>query len=225
MVLHTVYEQQKEMYENRIHRIDHRIVNIHQPHVRPILRGKEKAKTEFGSKLQVSLVSGFTFIDYLDWEAFNESGYLVGSVEKYKKRFSFYPADVLADQIYCTRANRKAMKERGIHLAAKPLGRPKAGAVQNHVRPGERNPIEGKFGQGKVKYGLDNIRAKLDTTSVSWVALIALVLNLINLMGEALVSLLITKAKQVSREMNNIMMRVMQNFIDQNLGRMVQLSY
>src|SRR5699024_1550857 len=51
MVLHTVYEQQKEMHEKRVHRIDHRIVNIHQPHVRPIVRGKEKAKTEFGSKL------------------------------------------------------------------------------------------------------------------------------------------------------------------------------
>lgn len=225
MVLHTVYEQQKEMHEKRVHRIDHRIVNIHQPHVRPIVRGKEKAKTEFGSKLQVSLVSGFTFIDYLGWEAFNESGYLVDSVEKYKERFGFYPAEVLADQIYCTRANRKAMKSRGIHLAAKPLGRPKAGAVQNHVRPGERNPIEGKFGQGKVKYGLENIRAKLATTSVSWVASIALVLNLINLMGQALVSLLINKVEQASRRMKNMLMLSVRNFIDRNWRILVLSSY
>lgn len=113
------------------------------------------------------------------------------------------------------------MKERGIHLAAKPLGRPSAGALQNHIRPGERNPIEGKFGQGKVKYGLGNIGAKLATTSVSWVASIALVLNLINLMGRALVSLLITKVGHVSREMKITMRLAMKDFITQFwVGRM-----
>ena len=68
---------------------------------------------------------------------------------------------------------------------AKPLGRPSAQAVKNHVRPGERNPIEGKFGQGKVKYGLDNTRARLRTTTESWIASIALVLNLIELTRRA----------------------------------------
>src|SRR5665647_2534128 len=76
MVLHTVYEQQDQMHHTHTRRIDHRIVNIHQPHVRPIVRGKENAKTEFGSKLQVSMVGGFTFIDHHCWEAFNEGNYL-----------------------------------------------------------------------------------------------------------------------------------------------------
>lgn len=189
MVLHTVYEQQDSMYRNRCHTVEDRIVSIHQPHVRPIVRGKESAKTEFGSKIHISLVSGFTFIDHLSWDAFNESGYLIYSVEQYKKKFGFYPAQVHADQIYCTRDNRKAMKERKVKLVAKPLGRPSARAVKNHVRPGERNPVEGKFGQGKLKYGLDNIRAKLKTTSESWVASIALVLNLVNLTRQALMCL------------------------------------
>ena len=67
--------------------------------------------------------------------------------------FGFYPSELLADQIYCTRANRAALKEKGIRLIAKPLGRPSA--VQIHVKPGERNPIEGKFGQAKTAYGLN----------------------------------------------------------------------
>ena len=129
MVLHTVYEQQQEMHRTHTHRIDHRIVNIHQPHVRPIVRGKEAAKTEFGSKIQMSLVQGFTFLDYFSWEAFNEGGYLMDSIEKYKTRFGFYPEKVLADQIYCTRENRKQLKLLGIQLIAKPLGRPSAQAV------------------------------------------------------------------------------------------------
>ena len=188
--LHTVYLQQDKMYRNRCHSVEDRIVSIHQPHVRPIVRGKERAKTEFGSKIHISLVSGFTFIDHFNWDAFNEGGYLIFSVDQYKERFGFYPAYVHADQIYFTRENRRAMKERKIKLIAKPLGRPSAQAVKNHVSPGERNPVEGKFGQGKLKYGWDNIRAKLRTTSESWVASIALVLNLVNLARQALLRLL-----------------------------------
>lgn len=189
MVLHTVYDQQEEMHRTHTKRIDHRIVNIHQPHVRPIVRGKEGAKVEFGSKLQVSIVAGYTFIDHFSWEAFNESGYLLASVEKYKGRFGFYPAEVLADQIYCTRDNRKALKLLHIKLIAKPLGRPSAQAVKVHLSPGERNPIEGKFGQAKRKYGLQRVKARLSSTSQSWIAAIALVLNLVRMTRQALVTL------------------------------------
>ena len=190
MVLHTVYQQQEQMHRTHTKSVEDRIVNIHQPHVRPIVRGKEGAKVEFGSKLQVAIVKGFTFIDHLSWDAFNESQYLSHTVEKYKERFGFYPAEVLADQIYCTRDNRKKLKEKGIKLIAKPLGRPSSKAVAVHLSPGERNPIEGKFGQAKVAYGLDNIKAKLKETSQSWIASIALVLNLVAMTRQALVSLI-----------------------------------
>jgi len=189
MVLHTVYDQQEEMHRTHTRRIDYRIVNIHQPHVRPIVRGKESAKVEFGSKLQVSIVAGYTFIDYFSWEAFNESGYLLTSVEKYKGRFGFYPAEVLADQIYCTRDNRKELKLLGIKLIAKPLGRPSALAVKVHLSPGERNPIEAKFGQAKRKYGLQNVKARLSSTCQSWIAAIAIVLNLVRMARWALIDL------------------------------------
>lgn len=190
MVLHTIYQQQEQMYRTRTKSVEDRIVNIHQPHVRPIVRGKEGAKVEFGSKLQVAIVKGFTFIDHLSWDAFNESQYLFHTVQKYKERFGFYPAEVLADQIYCTRDNRKKLKEKAIKLIAKPLGRPSSKAVAVHLSPGERNPIEGKFGQAKVAYGLDNIKAKLKETSESWIASIALVLNLVAMTRQALVSLI-----------------------------------
>lgn len=189
LVLHTVYEQQDQMHRTHTKSIPHRIVSIHQPHVRPIVRGKDKAKVEFGSKLQVSLVNGFAFIDRLNWEAFNEGQWLQDSVERYKRRFGYYPKEVLADQIYCNRENRRWIKEKGIRLKAKPLGRPAATAVAVHLSPGERNPIEGKFGQGKLAYGLDCIKAKLKETSESWIACIALVLNLVNMTRHALLYL------------------------------------
>ena len=76
------------------------------------------------------------------------------------------------------------LKEKGIKLLAKPLGRPSA--MQIHVSPGERNPIEGKFGQAKTGYGLNRIKARLKGTSETWIACIFLVLNLVKLAGAAL---------------------------------------
>lgn len=126
-------------------------------------------------------MDGLCYLDYLSWDAYNESQYLEHSVEEYKRRSGYYPREVLADQIYCTRANRAYLKGKGIKLKAKPLGRPSA--VQNHVSPGERNPIEGKFGQAKVAYGLQRVKARLSNTSASWIAGIILVLNLVKLAG------------------------------------------
>jgi len=182
-VIHTLYQQQKQMYDAHNHTVNDRIVSIHQPHVRPIVRGKRTAKVEFGAKINVSLVDGFSFVDKLSWDAFNEGNHMADYVQQYKKRFGYYPKEILADQIYCTRANRKYLKELEIKLLGKPLGRP--GAMKEHVRPGERNAIEGKFGQAKTGYGLDNIKARLKQTSESWIACIFLVLNLVNLARKA----------------------------------------
>jgi hypothetical protein len=176
------------MYSNGVHRIDDRIVSIHQPHVRPIVRGKSQAKVEFGAKIHLSLIDGISFLDQLSWDAFNEGSHMMEYIEKYRNRFGFYPKEVLADQIYCNRINRAALKEKGIKLLAKPLGRPSA--VQQHVSPGERNPIEGKFGQAKTASGLNRLKARLRETSESWIACIILVLNLVKLAGEALPSLI-----------------------------------
>jgi len=182
LVIATLYEQQHQMFREGSHKVEHRIVSIHQPHVRPIVRGKTNAYVEFGAKINVSIMNGFAFLDDLSWDAFNEGTRLMASVEKYKQRFGYCPEEVLADKIYCNRANRASLKLLGTKLRAKPLGRPKAVDVE-HVRPGERNPIEGKFGQAKTAYGLNRIKARLSQTSESWIATIILVLNLVKLTG------------------------------------------
>lgn len=180
LVIQTAYEQQKKMYDEKTHSVDNRIVSIHQPHVRPIVRGKANALVEFGSKIVISLTNGISFLEVLSWEAFNEGTFLVHCVDSYKKRTGHYPQEILVDRIFCTRANRSALKSLGIILKAKPLGRP---SLKNKVKldPGERNPIEGKFGQAKSAYGMNRIKARLDITSASWIASIVLVLNLVKL--------------------------------------------
>ncbi|MCK9412672.1 MAG: IS5 family transposase [Prolixibacteraceae bacterium] len=219
LVLDTFFEQQREMYNNRVHRIEDRIVSIHQPHVRPIVRGKSQAKVEFGAKIHVSLIDGISFLDELRWDAFNEGSHMMEYIEKYRKRFGFYPKEVLADQIYCNRLNRAALKEKGIKLLAKPLGRPSA--VQKHVSPGERNPIEGKFGQAKKAYGLNRIKARLPDTSESWIACIILVLNLVKLAGAALPSLIFKIAVSFSARWIKI---ALARFAEENRKQLIYIN-
>ncbi len=58
-ILDEVYQQQFYLYENRVNCVDHRIVSISQPHLRPIVRGKAGSQTEFGTKISMSLMDGY----------------------------------------------------------------------------------------------------------------------------------------------------------------------
>ena len=154
------YHQQFHMYQTRSHQIDDRIVSIHQPHVRLIVRGKAKAQVEFGAKLAVSMTKGNAFLYRAAWDNFNESTTLNKTIENYRRRLGYYSAVVQADQIYRTRENRKFCKQHGIRLSSPALGRPRKDGSTNEQRnqdkhdAGERNDFEGKFGEGKRKYGL-----------------------------------------------------------------------
>ncbi len=185
----AVYDQQRWMYDNRCLSIEHRIVNLYQPYVRPIVRGKDKAKTEFGSKIDVSLVDGFARIDRFDWEAYNEGRDVGLILENYKEIYGCYPQKILVDRIYLNRENRKLLDEKGIKHYGKPLGRPpktNTDDAQKRYRhkkeDAKRNQIEGKFGQGKRGYNLNCIKARLSETSVSWINAIIFVMNLESLM-------------------------------------------
>jgi len=186
-IVNHAYIQQKHMYDEKTHSHIDRIVSIFQPHVRPIPRGKIKSKVEFGPKLGVSLDQGFTRIDTFSWDAYNEGGDLIKQVENYKTLHGHYPELVQVDKIYATRKNRMWLKEKGIRITAVPLGRKRKQPQDTYYQKSkrkkeatERNQIEGKFGQGKNGYNLNQIRAKLISTSESWVACIFFVMNLIH---------------------------------------------
>ena len=187
-IIRHLYDQQKQMFDTRTQRCDDRIVSIHQPHVRPIVRGKQNKAVEFGAKLGVSLDgNGLACVDHLSWDAYHEGHDLPGQVEVYKKRHGYYPEKVLADPLYGTRDNRKFLKEKGIEFAGKPLGRPpKMTRAEDNINRRQRQqdyreriPIEGKFGQGKNGYNLNYIRAKTAKTSEAWIRSIFLVMNLL----------------------------------------------
>jgi hypothetical protein len=187
-VIQEVYRQQREMHSLKTHSTADRIVSIHQPHVRPMVRGKAGANVEFGSKIGVCIHNGLTHLDNLSWDSYNETEDLKTSANNYKKRNGHFPAKINADQIYITRENRTWCKENNIQLNGKPLGRPteqtKERIKELRQAVGERNCVEGKFGQAKRWYGMGCIHAKLKTTSESMIGAIVVVLNLIRLLKQ-----------------------------------------
>jgi hypothetical protein len=189
LVITELFSQQQLMYVSRSHKVEDRIISISQPHIRPIVRGKAKSNVEFGAKISLSLVDGFSFVDRISWDNYNESGDLIGQIESYRKRFGFYPESVHADKIYRTRDNRGWCKTNGIRLSGPPLGRPRKATDTNAEQlkqekrlhrqdETDRNAIEGKFGQGKRRFSLSRVMAKLAETSEAVIMIAFMVMNL-----------------------------------------------
>jgi hypothetical protein len=192
-IIQELYRQQDLMYQDKRKRIDDRLVSLQQPHARPIKRGKSGGKdTEFGPKINVSLSEGIARVDQIDFNAFNESQGFPAQIEAYKALYGYYPALVLADKIYWTRANRKYLKDRNIGIGGVPLGRKKEQSKYERERQRQRNnkrsEVEGKFGQAKSKYGLDNVMTRLPETIKAEIHLTFLSLNLIKMVKTALFS-------------------------------------
>jgi len=205
-IVQHLYNQQLEMYSNRSHKCSDRIISIHQPHVRPIVRGKTPNRTEFGAKLGVGLCNGYSTVNKISWDAYDEGTDLINQVEDYKKMYGYYPEVVIADTKYGTKENRKKLNELGVRYSGTSLGRKpketegnkdilKAAKQLKKQENGTRNQIEGKFGQGKNGYNLNQIRARKIDTSESWICSIFFVMNIIQLIKDNIFVLILRIGK------------------------------
>jgi hypothetical protein len=178
--IETLYEQQRDMHQNRTHRVDDRIVSLSQPHIRPIVRGKAGTPVEFGAKVNMSVVNGYVFLNEVSYDAFYEGGLLESAIIDYYCRFSMLPSKILVDQAYTDRENRALCKEHGIKLMGRPLGRPPKGASPDISKTdiGRRNEVEGKFGTLKIRYGWNRVMARLPESGRTVIAVAAFAMNL-----------------------------------------------
>lgn len=185
--IRKVHEQQRTMRDTGVRGIADRIVSLRQPHVRCIVRGKAGTPYEFGQKMHLSVVNGYTFVEEQSYDNFNEGTRLKEAAERYRERVGHYPKAILADTIYRNRDNRKFCKEHGIRLSGPRLGRPrkdeleedKAQAYRDSV---ERSQVESRHGIAKRRYGLDRIMAYLAETGMTEAALQILVMNAAHLL-------------------------------------------
>ncbi len=123
-------------------------------------------------------------------------------VERYKERHGHYPASVHADKIYRTRKNRAFCVQLGSRLSGLALGlglpaqatadnavQLKALKRQQHQDEIDRIAIEGKFGQGKRRFTLARIMAKLADTAATVIMVAFMVMNLGKILADLLLSL------------------------------------
>ena len=180
--IRTIYEQQKYMYDNQTRRVNDRIVSVSQPFIRPIVRGKAGKPVEFGAKLDISVVDGWTRLECCSFDAYNEAGNLQEMAERFREREGHYPCRILADKIYRNRENLNYCKEHGIRLSGPALGRPRKGEArdkaQDYRDECERVEVERRFSLAKRKCGMGLVTAKLRETAAHVIAMSVLVLNL-----------------------------------------------
>ena len=137
---------------------------------------------EFGAKLDISVVDGWTRLECCSFDAYNEAGNLREMAERFRAREGHYPSRILADKIYRNRENLSYCKAHGIPLSGPALGRPKKGETrdkaQDYRDECERVEVERRFSLTKRKCGMGLVTAKLRETAAHVIAMSVLVLNL-----------------------------------------------
>lgn len=151
-----------------------RIVSLHKPYIRPIVRGKENSRTEFGAKVNTWQAGGLNFIEHFSFEAFHEGVRLKEAIAFHRKHFGQLDR-LAADAIYATNSNRSYCSEEGISTSFKPKGRRTSDAQLRKEEDQQRSELgkarstelEGSYGNDKNHYGLRKIKARNEHTEIT----------------------------------------------------------
>lgn len=157
--------------------IKNRIVSIDQPHLRPIVRGKETKKVEFGVKVNNFQIDGISFIDKLSFDNFNESTRFKSAIFKAQKLTGKKVKVVGGDAIYATNANRSFASKNRIKTDFKPKGPPLKDPEKNKQRKQLKAMItkerasrmEGSFGTEKEHYTLTKIPTRTKKSEILFI--------------------------------------------------------
>ncbi len=172
-IIQTIYQQQQYLFDHPGQSVPDRIVSLFKPYLRPIVRGKETKRVEFGAKVMTSQVDGINLIDKLSFDPYNEAKYLQQSIIKHKVRFGKCK-QIGLDQIYGSNANRKYMSENKIYNSLVRKGKPskledQARELRKQLGKERSTVLEGSFGNEKNHYGLNIVKARLRETEIIWI--------------------------------------------------------
>lgn len=167
-----VLEQQTFLLTHPARDLKDRIVSLPRPYIRPIVRGKENKRVEFGMKVHMLQVDGICIIDKMDFKAFNESTRLKMSTFKHSSVFGNLH-QLGADRIYATNANRRFSTARKIFTSFPKKG-PKTTSqeekkLRSIISTQRATVMEGSFGTHKTAYGLGKIKARGKEREKLWV--------------------------------------------------------
>jgi IS5 family transposase len=170
--IRKVLEQQAFLLTHPAKELKNRIVSLSRPYIRPIIRGKENKRVEFGPKTHMMQVDRIDIIDKIDFNAFNESTRLKFSVLKHKSLFGRCN-QLGADGIYATNANRRYATSHKIYTSFPRKGPktdlPSEANLKKILSSARATIMEGSFGTHKQHYGLDKIKARGVKRETLWV--------------------------------------------------------
>jgi hypothetical protein len=166
-----IYKQQQEMFVNGLKRIKDRIVSIDKPYVRPIIRGKENKLVEFGAKVNKLQIDGISFIEHLNFNAFNEGIRFTKTVFLAQKLTEKKVKVVGADAIYANNKNRKFVTKHGLKTDFKPKGRRSKhrkhqDQLARMITKERASRLEGSFGTDKEHFLLKKNLARTRKTEI-----------------------------------------------------------
>ena len=152
------------------------IVSIDKSYIRPIVRGKETKRVEFGAKVNTIQVDGINFIEHLSFDAFHEGIRIPQCISKHQRLLRKRVTHLSADRIYATNDNRKYCSDpaRKITTSFVRKGRATSDEVQaqqmrNLLNKERSTRLEGSFGTEKQHYSLDKIKARTKHTEILWI--------------------------------------------------------
>lgn len=162
MAVATVYRQQLKLFNKE--EVRHRIVSIDRPYLRPIVRGKENRRVEFGAKVNNIQIDGISFIEHHSFEAFNEGIRLKQAIAYQEELTGVKVREVGADTIYANNENRTYCTKAGIVTSFARKGpHPREEGTRNVRRiigNLRATLMEGSFGNQKQHYGVSRIAAR-----------------------------------------------------------------
>ena len=168
-----IIEQQRVKFYDGINP-SNRVVSLDKPYLRPIVRGKEVKKVEFGAKVHKMQIDGISFIEHLSFDPFNEGTRLVSTIHLAQKYMHSQTKVLGADKIYATNANRNYVSSKGIKTDFQRKG-PKSKyhvhfeLLQKAITKERATKLEGSFGTDKEHFLLNRIKARSELTEKLWI--------------------------------------------------------
>jgi IS5 family transposase len=171
--IQKVKEQQWLLHFGKQSKVPDRIVSLHKPYVRPIIRGKEVKPVEFGAKVNMLQVDGISFIEHLSYDNFNE-GIRLQSTIHLQQRYFGACHQIGADAIYATNDNRRYCTNNKIATSFVAKGKEGKNKVQKSQMRSILGKIrstvmEGSFGNEKNHYQMNKIKARTEDNEKAWI--------------------------------------------------------
>lgn len=171
-IIKKVLRQQQARFEGK--EVKGLIVSIDKDYIRPIVRGKESKRVEFGAKVNSIQVDGINFIEHLSFEAFHEGIRLPQCIELQQSLLRKRVSHIAADALYATNYNRSYCHSKGIFTNFVRKGKAakdekERSSMRSQLNKERSTRLEGSFGTEKQHYSLSRIKARTKQTEVLWI--------------------------------------------------------